>query len=127
MDIKVKCRRCSKEVRPEELKLDYSYKMMVCPACVKERQTTQQVRKELKEQGLPVNEPKRPAGWDAEDEYLERVYQERERSTVKVQKLDDYRVKYTCLHCKYGFVFNMQTQTPKSCPYCSTPISRFKL
>ncbi len=37
MDIKVKCRRCSKIARPNELVLDPDYKMMVCPLCVKEK------------------------------------------------------------------------------------------
>lgn len=127
MDIKVKCRRCQKEVRPEELVLDYHYRMMVCPACVKERHTTQQVRQELKKQGLPTNEPKRPAGWDAEDEYLERVYQERERNTVNVQKVDSNHVKYRCIHCKYEFLINLVTKTPRICPYCGAQINRLRL
>jgi DNA-directed RNA polymerase subunit RPC12/RpoP len=127
MELKAKCKRCQKEVRVDELKLDYIYKMMVCPACIKERQTTQQVRQELKKEGLPTNEPKRPAGWDSEDEYLERVYQERDRSTVKVQKVDSDRVKYNCVNCKYGFVINIITKTPKMCPYCGSPVSRLRL
>jgi DNA-directed RNA polymerase subunit RPC12/RpoP len=126
MDVKVKCRRCGKEVRPEEMVLDYVYRMMVCPSCVKERKTGEQVKKELKQQGIIKEKPK-PAGWDAEDDYLERVQQEREKSTIKVQKVDSDHVKYQCVKCKYSFLYNVTRKTPAVCPYCSTPIYRFRV
>lgn len=126
MDIKVKCKRCSKEVRPEELVLDYTYKMMVCPACVKERRTSEQVKKELVTEGV-LKEPKRPAGWDAEDEYLEKVHTERAKNTVKVERISEDKVKYRCAHCKYEFLINIQTKIPRICPYCNTPVYRISL
>jgi len=126
MDIKVKCKRCSKEVRPEELTLDYTYKMMVCPNCVKERRNHEQVHKELKDQNI-VKEPSKPAGWDSEDDYLERAHQEKLRNTVKVEKVSEDKVKYKCVHCKYEFLINIHTKVPKACPYCDTPVYRISL
>ena len=126
MDVKVKCKRCGKEASSQDFVLDYTYRMMVCPNCIRERKTSETVKKELIKEGV-VKEPKRPAGWDAEDEYLENVYAARARNTVKVEKVGDDKVKYRCASCKYEFLINIQTKVPKSCPYCDTPVSRMTL
>ena len=124
MDFKVKCKRCGRMAKPEEYVLDNVYRMMVCPACVKERKTEEQA--ELKAQPR-AEEKKKPVGWDAEDEYLEKAHREKMSRTVAVEKVDSERVKYRCLRCKYEFLFNIVRRTPANCPYCGEQIHRMRL
>jgi DNA-directed RNA polymerase subunit RPC12/RpoP len=129
--IKVACRKCGKQVNSTELVLDGVYKMMVCPNCVKERKT-QEAKKasapEVEDEDLKIEaQQKKPVGWDAEDELLNRAAAEKERQTVKVEKLDGSRVKYSCPKCKYTFVYDTIRRFPSTCPYCSTTIFRFKI
>lgn len=120
MAIKAKCRKCGKEVPVDDFVLDNAYKMMVCKNCSKER-----CKREF---SLTKNEVKKdkpkPAGWDQEDEYLERAYRAKKANAIPVTKIDDERVKYICQKCKFSFVYNTVTKRPQRCPFCNSEIAK---
>ena len=105
------CRVCKKSSPAEDFVLDPEYKMMVCPECVKRRK-----REPLKPK---AEEPKKiieakPAGWDADDEYLEKTYKKKYvRPNVKPGQ------KVKCRKCGYIFKYSPVNNT---CPYCDAPI-----
>lgn len=84
--IEIKCRRCGKMAKAEEFTLDYVYKMAVCPSCIKERKTnsSKTLKQSFKEAvETPIEEePKKvnPPGWDAEDEYLEKLARQKDKA-----------------------------------------------
>ena len=53
--IKVTCKQCGKQANANEFVLDYYYKMMVCPNCVKERRNAD--RKALDDVKINDTEP----------------------------------------------------------------------
>ena len=120
MTIKAKCRKCGKEVPVEEFVLDNAYKMMVCKNCSKERYKRESsfTNKELK------REKPKPAGWDHEDEYLERAYRAKQSGSIGATKIDDERVKYICPKCKFSFAYNTVTKRPPKCPFCNSQIAK---
>jgi len=127
-EIKVKCKRCGKLTNSKDFVLDPDYKMMVCPQCIKEKQMKKEVYSELakeKEKKEGKVEAK-PAGWDKEDEYLEKTQRARMKETVIVRKVGDSRVKYKCPKCNYQFLYDMEKKTPTVCPYCSSNIYKIR-
>jgi len=125
---KVKCKRCGKMARPEEYVLDPIYRMMVCPSCIKERRTHENVHKEVearKQARSVAEEEPKPTGFDKEDAYLEKAYREKVKNTVSVEKVSDDKVKYKCPKCNYKFVYDVLKKVPGRCPYCSADIFRF--
>ena len=120
MGIKAKCKKCGSEVPVEEFVLDHAYKMMVCRNCSNQRQK--------KESSFTVKESRRnkpkPAGWDQEDEYLERAYKAKQTGSVGVTKIDNERVKYTCPKCKFSFAYNTVTKRPPRCPFCDLAVKK---
>jgi rubrerythrin len=122
-DIKVKCKKCGRTASAAEFVLDPIYGMMVCQGCVKDRRSGQ-IASQIKEQ--KPEEPKKPAGWDREDEYLEKAYRQKMKSMTKVQQVDDERVMYECPNCKYTFKYNFVKKTPARCPYCSNDIYKIR-
>ena len=127
MDIKVKCRNCGRQARPEEFILDPYFKMMVCPLCVKERKNRLRVQKEMQQRKEEKKEEKKlPPGYDKEDMYLEKAYAAKMKDTVKVDKIGADKVKYTCPKCNYTFEYDMIRKIPGRCPYCSSDIKRLR-
>lgn len=124
--IKSKCRKCGKDMPVEDFVLDYVYKMMVCSNCSRERRAREGVKAELKDKKKEKAEEK-PAGWDMEDAYLEKAHKMKIGNSVKVERVDDDRVKYTCPKCSYEFLYNIVRKTPGRCPYCSNDIMRINL
>jgi DNA-directed RNA polymerase subunit RPC12/RpoP len=133
-DVSVKCKRCGATALSNTLVLDPDYKMVVCQQCVKEKQLKEKVHKELDaekkkkleaQNGIEV-EDKQPAGWDKEDEYLERAYKQKQKQQpqVSVQKIDDDKVKYKCPKCSYTFIYSIEKNHPHACPYCGSDIVR---
>ena len=125
--IRAVCKRCGKSVQADKFVLDSVYKMMVCPFCVKERKDkinaerfSQERRKE--EQEMMEEMKTRPAGWDAEDEYLERLSRKKEQERVDFETIDKERVKCACPKCRYRFVYNTISRSPATCPYCGTKL-----
>ena len=93
-EIKVKCKRCGRQAKTEDFILDPDFKMMVCPLCIKEKRMREEVYSELAKKrgkgGVEEEElEKKPAGWDKEDEYLQRAYKRVIKDTVKVEKVDE--------------------------------------
>jgi len=90
--IEIKCRRCGKMAKAEDFTLDYVYKMAVCPSCVKERKsndakTLKQAFKEVEHESAPEAPKKQnPPGWDAEDEYLEKLARQKQKAEAPAQR-----------------------------------------
>jgi len=123
-EIRATCKRCGKQAPVDEFVLDKDYKMMVCQACVKEK--TQKTAK-IPDDEVQIEEvEKKPAGWDKEDEYLERSYNLRQKTMPKIEKIDSDTIRYTCQKCGFKFVYQLLKQSPSSCPYCGTPIGRIR-
>lgn len=121
------CRKCNKQTRPDDFILDHVYKMVVCKNCVKDRQTREQVHKEIeaqKAQQKEVKEEQKPSGWDKDDDYLERAYRLKQQNAPKVERVDGKKVRYSCQRCKYRFLYDTDRRTPSVCPYCSTPVPK---
>jgi DNA-directed RNA polymerase subunit RPC12/RpoP len=123
-EIKVKCKKCGRQAPANSFVLDAEDRMMICPNCIKDRRNKVVINKELQEKREEEN--RRPAGWDAEDEYLEKTYRHKVdvAAGTRVERIDSEKVKYSCPHCKYRFVYNTVKKTPATCPYCSSPIFR---
>jgi DNA-directed RNA polymerase subunit RPC12/RpoP len=121
--IKVKCKACGKMADSTEFVLDPGYKMMVCRNCVHDRRVREEIHSKVKQQ---KEEQKKPKGWDAEDEVLERSCKMKAEKTVKVEHLDDNRIKYCCPKCKYEFVIKLDKMIPNHCPYCGANILSFR-
>ena len=120
--VKAQCRICGTFAPADQFKLHYKYKSVVCPSCFSGRKAQQEEKK------VVVNEPPKPAGWDKEDEYLEkaqRVRQAEERSSFEKITGSD-QVKCTCTSCKYVFKYDPFRKTPKVCPYCDVAVPRLK-
>ncbi|MFH0978823.1 MAG: hypothetical protein V1837_05980 [Candidatus Woesearchaeota archaeon] len=125
--IRVKCRVCGKQVRTDELVLDPVYRKMVCQNCVNDRKQREQVHAEVKAQSQAAKDTKKdsPAGWDREDEYLQRIHKQKMDDLVRVQWIDKNTVKYICQKCAYQFKINVEKNMPSNCPYCSTAVKKF--
>ncbi|MFA5141576.1 MAG: hypothetical protein WC471_01235 [Candidatus Woesearchaeota archaeon] len=132
-DVKVKCKNCGRDALASDFVLDPYFRMMVCSKCFKERRgksivdsmkakspsqlVVTPVQKEVK--------PK-PAGWDEEDEYLEKMAKFKQQTTTQVKKIDDERVSYKCKKCSYEFAYNTIKRTPGRCPYCCAEIDKMR-
>jgi DNA-directed RNA polymerase subunit RPC12/RpoP len=126
--VSAKCRRCGKTAPSNSFVLDPDYKLMVCPQCIKEKREAQRVRQEVEKHKTEKQEqPKtdKPAGWDSEDEYLERQSKRKEETKISAERIDSTKVKYTCQSCKYAFVYDTEKRHPKACPYCNAQVLPF--
>lgn len=134
--VKVTCKRCNRSSPAEGFILDAIYGMMVCPSCVRERQSGGAQLKGGRTGAVLGIRPtvekhaeRKPVGWDTEDEYLERAVKNKEKgiATPLVRQIDHEHVKYTCPGCKYTFTYNLVRRVPARCPYCSGNIQKFKV
>lgn len=135
-DIKVICKRCGRPAKASEYVLDPDYKMMVCSACSKER-LSQNIKTKKQETVVKHNEEvkakeaqtfkNKPAGWDEDDEKLERMSKSRPQESgapkANYERIDDENVKLTCPKCEYRFTFNTTRMSPNACPYCSAKLN----
>ena len=131
--IRVMCKNCNKASPMEDFALDNVFRMIVCKNCTKARRLRENVHAEVakqKEERMAkgaADEEEKPPGWDKEDEAINRAYRQKMAETVKVERADQNRVKYSCPKCKYKFLYNIERRTPSSCPYCGAGISRMQL
>jgi DNA-directed RNA polymerase subunit RPC12/RpoP len=137
--VEVKCRKCGKLADANSFVLDHTYRMMVCPACVREIKTKQMVQSELKaqreeklaEKNLHHKEEAAPQQINKEEQRqekeLEKAYNDKLANTVQAQPVGDDRVKYKCQNCSYEFIYNLVKEAPSKCPYCGTAVSRIKV
>ncbi len=125
--IKVKCKRCGKTASSDSFVLDGDYRMMVCPFCIQEKKDKQKhqaasidkMRKQAEEQEKIKS---KPAGWDEEDEYLNRLHKQKAKVGGDFEAIDEDRIKYTCSKCKYKFVHYLSKKAPSACPYCGMQV-----
>ena len=118
-----KCRKCGKDASTDDMVLDPVFKMVVCKLCVKERKL-QEMQKNKPQIEIEA-EKKKPAGWDKEDEYLERASRSKQKQVVQVRRIDADTVMYPCVQCKYEFKYSLGRQKPSQCPFCGTGIKEF--
>ncbi len=126
MTVKSTCKVCGQQAPAEQFKLHYKYRSMVCPACYtgKTEQLRQNDKKKLQEQARE----QKPAGWDAEDEYLERISRMRQAEVqAQFSRIPGtVELRCICAHCRYGFRYNPVKNLPRSCPYCNVEVPRLK-
>ena len=124
MGIKVKCRNCNREADCESFKLHYKFKAMVCPDCFSGR--TEQLQKRV--DPLKKVEPKRPPGWDAEDEYLEKIARlKKEENQDQFKRIHgSSKVMCKCFNCNFSFRYDPFKRTPGNCPCCDSEVPRVK-
>ena len=153
MGITAKCRQCGQNRPTTEFTLDPIIGAMVCAACSKERKTkesTEQMRKKQAQieaqvvaqqqerlgaharPAAPSTQPaapakNRPAGWDAEDEYLDKLAKAKQNNVVITTRIDKDPVMYKCQKCQYDFAYNVEKQKPSRCPFCNSPIFKFAI
>jgi|SRR3989344_2484861 len=121
--VKSQCRVCGNFALADQFKLHYQYKQMVCPNCYSGKTAAEQKKKEAAPQ-----EQAKPAGWDKDDEYLEKASRmKKEETRALFTKIPGSElVKCACPHCKYVFKFDTVRSTPKTCPYCDVPVPKFR-
>ncbi len=119
------CKVCNNTAPADQFKLSHEHRMMVCPNCISGR--TKQLE-EKKEQIKKTELPK-PAGWDAEDDYLEKAARlKKTESGPKFEKIPGTnQVRCICHNCKYQFKYDPFKKSPRSCPYCDGDIPKLRL
>ena len=128
-DLRIQCGACNGFAPANLFKLHYKFKKVVCPSCFSGR-TEQEERKKAAavkaEQAQP--QPKKPVGWDKEDELLERMARIKENDLkMKVEKIPGTTlVKFNCTKCTYSFKYDPYRRMPKACPYCDGDIPNLK-
>jgi len=122
-NVKAKCRNCNREASADQFKLHYQLKMMVCPDCYSGRTAQQQ-----KQQKEAATVPTKPAGWDAEDDYLERASRmKKDDNQAQFSRIPGSdHVKCKCSSCKFSFRYSPVNNMPNACPYCNLPVPRLK-
>jgi predicted Zn-ribbon and HTH transcriptional regulator len=135
--VKVKCNRCGKDVYSDEFILDPDYKMMVCQACVREKRTRREVWDEVNKQKADAKRQKqleagqnpdeeseepKPAGWDKEDEILEKLSKQKQRFKDSYVANVVSPGKAKCKRCGFVFKYNEDINKPSACPYCAHPV-----
>ncbi|MBU0535760.1 MAG: hypothetical protein KKE20_02255 [Nanoarchaeota archaeon] len=124
---KAVCRRCNRRAKVSEFVLDHVYKMMVCDYCVKERKNHDMIHSQLKTQKDAKLKEKeaakeKPAGWDQDDEYLEKMHKQKMKKMAIIENVTGDRTRYKCPKCSYSFTHGTYSKTPLRCPYCDTQI-----
>ncbi|MFH1063990.1 MAG: hypothetical protein V1729_02840 [Candidatus Woesearchaeota archaeon] len=115
----VLCKKCGKKVNSTEFILDPVYRMMVCRNCNRDR-----IAKEHPDAKKKVEvENSRPAGWDAEDELLNKRYQPKKPEFADLPRVSADKVRIRCRKCGSNFNFNTEKHYPLNCPNCGTRIS----
>ena len=119
MFVKVKCKNCGSLANADDFKLDTINARMVCPNCTSKSNKKEDV----------IEVPKKPAGWDQEDEYIERAYKFKKNGTPKFEKIEGSNVyiMYLCEKCQYKFRYNTLKHWPNSCPRCGKDLREIRL
>ncbi len=115
-DVSVKCRVCGKMARAGSFTLSAVHGMMVCPDCMKNAgKKKEPEKKEPLNMQQPASET-RPAGWDRDDEEIEKLYAQKQRMNPKRPHLEE-GMKLKCRNCGYVFVYR---KIHNDCPYCGS-------
>ncbi|MBW2963918.1 hypothetical protein KY363_00520 [Candidatus Woesearchaeota archaeon] len=120
-DVMVVCKKCGKKVPSSEFVLDPVYRLMVCRNCSKSRAAASDP-KVVAEQKAKAEEAKsRPAGWDGDDESVEKLFRRKQNEMTPFRKIDEGHIKIVCQKCRFGFTYNTVKRYPNNCPNCGTP------
>lgn len=124
-NVTAECKMCGGTAAADSFKLHYKFRQMVCPRCYTGK------TEELKAGKQPIKnaEPLKPAGWDKDDEYLEKAARVKKEQDVsqftKVAGSDLLMCR--CSKCKYSFKYDALRKVPRTCPYCDADIPRVKM
>ena len=121
-EIKAVCKHCGKSGPVSGFVLDPDFKMMICSNCAKEKKV---VKKTPAKNSVIKPVQSKPAGWDNEDDYLERARKEKMRQAAAMPQykpIDGVKVRVTCSKCKFKFNYNKEKRYPNICPNCGTKI-----
>ncbi len=125
-NLRIQCRVCKGFAPADQFKLHYKYKQVVCPNCASGRKEPEEKKKAAVAE--PV-QPKKPAGWDKEDEYLEKMIRLKQQSQPqpKIEKIPGTNlVKLACFKCAYKFKYDPFRKMPQVCPYCNIDVPNLK-
>ena len=130
--IKVKCNKCGGEMFSDEFVIDPDYKMAVCRNCIRDKRKRQDVWAEVGKQreakiaqeAEDAKKPPKPAGWDKDDELLDRLVKQKERVKERMVFKELPNGKIKCAKCGYAFKYDSANSTPMNCPYCFNPVKK---
>ena len=127
MEVRALCRVCKSVVPASQFRLHHEYKQMVCAACYSGK-TKEKEQKEAAAVLQKPEAPPKPPGWDAEDEYLEKMARvKRQENQAQFTKIPgSNEVKAQCSSCKYMFKYDPFKKKPYACPYCNAEVPRLK-
>ena len=100
-DVLVPCKKCHNKVPASSLKLDLDEKMVICPDCIKNKGIHREIEQEIFHE-----------------------YEEKKSAETKNAE-PSMKAKHKCSSCGYNFSINLETNTPKFCPYCNERVTNF--
>ncbi len=99
-DVMVLCRKCGNKSPSSSMKLDVDEKAFICPECIKNKSVRKEINKTVfhkKEDDVKEAEPRKA-------------------------KEDPDKIRHKCSSCGFKFRVNIDTKTPKNCPYCNSRV-----
>lgn len=103
-EILVVCRKCGSKAPSSLMKLDVDERLMICPNCVKNKQQPRKLSDMMptkEEHSMIFSKPSKPSGEPSD------------------------KIKQKCKRCQFEFKLNLETKTPRYCPYCNAPVFGF--
>jgi len=122
MDIRAQCKECQGFASANKFKLHHGFKRIVCPNCFSGK-TKKKEEEEKKSKKEKINKPK---GWDAEDEYLDKMTKiKQEQVKSQFSRIPGTKqIQCKCLGCNYIFKYDPFRKKPNACPYCNRDIPK---
>jgi len=122
--VRAQCRVCNQFAPADQFRMHHAHQRMVCPNCYSNANKPQQPASPFKQE---KKEEMKPAGWDHEDEYLERLAKARKKEAQGTfsEIPGSSKVKYSCSSCSYSFRYDPAMKSPSSCPYCGKAVTRY--
>ena len=129
-NVSVVCKNCGNRAPASSFVMHPEYKTVICPQCIKQLRSKKAAGMAKNSQGQQTvqhgqkgQEPGKPPGWDHEDEYLEKRYQQKQKEPKKTfERISADKIRCKCENCNYPFIYNTVTKHPGSCPYCDQKI-----
>ena len=94
----VSCKKCGNKVASSHLKLDLDLKLVVCPECIKNKTIHKEIEKEA---------------------------YHKEEAKLQIEEEKSTKIGHKCTTCGYKFKIDIETKTPKYCPYCNARVMSF--
>ena len=98
-DPSVPCKKCGNKVPASSLKMDLDEQKMICPECIKSKKVRKEIAKE--------------------------VYRKEETKEAFKEEPRAQKTRQKCGSCGYVFSVNLETKTPKNCPYCNERVLNY--